>query len=165
MEIVIRIAIIYLFILAGLRVLGKREFGQLSPHELVTLLIIPEIVSQALTDQDNSITGALIGTATLMGLVFITSLLTHRFERLEEIVRGQPLVLVQDGRLLEIPLNRSRVSADEVLAEMRKSGYDQLEQIKWAVLEADGKISFVPFESAPGSGAESEEMKTGPANA
>lgn len=145
MDIVIRITIIYCCVLAGLRILGKREFGQLSPHELVTLLIIPEIVSPALTAQDTSLTGALAGTAALLALVFLTSLLSHRFSRFEQLVSGQPLVLVHNGQLLCDAMNRSRISAEEVMAEMRKAGVERLQDVRWAVLEADGKISIVPL--------------------
>lgn len=164
MDIIIRIFVIYCCVLAGLRILGKREFGQLSPHELVTLLIIPEIVSPALTGQDTSLTGALAGTATLLGLVFVTSLLSHRFHGVEKVVSGQPLVLVQNGELLCDSMNRSRISAEEVLAEMRKAGLDDLKQVKWAVLESDGKISIVPMPAATadaGAQASAEtEMQT-----
>lgn len=155
MDIVIRITIIYCCILAGLRILGKREFGQLSPHELVTLLIIPEIVSPALTAQDTSLTGALAGTAALLALVFLTSLLSHRFSRFEQLVSGQPLVLVHNGQLLCDAMNRSRISAEEVMAEMRKAGVERLQDVRWAVLEADGKISIVPL-PAEGSSREAD---------
>lgn len=147
MDLIIRITVIYFCVLAGLRILGKREFGQLSPHELVTLLIIPEIVSPALTAQDTSLTGALASAAALLALVFLTSLLSHRFKKIEQLISGQPLVLVQNGELFCDSMNRSRISAEEVLAEMRKSGLDRLDQVKWAVLESDGKISIVPLES------------------
>lgn len=149
MDIVIRIAVIYCAVLAGLRILGKREFGQLSPHELVTLLIIPEIVSPALTAQDTSLTGALIGTSVLMALVFLTSMLSHRFNRFERLISGQPLVLVHNGQLLCEAMNRARISAEEVLAEMRKAGVDELERVRWAVLEADGSISIVAATAEP----------------
>ena len=152
MDNIIRIAVIYCCVLAGLRILGKREFGQLSPHELVTLLIIPEIVSPALTGQDTSLTGALSGAAAMLALVFITSLFSHRFQRFEQVVSGQPLVLVQNGELLCDSMNRSRISAEEVLAEMRKAGLDDLKQVKWAVLESDGKISIVAMPGVDSSG-------------
>ncbi len=75
MDIVLRITVVYLFVLVGLRILGKREFGQLSPLELVSLLMIPEVVSQAMVGSDYSLTTGLTGLATLLVLVFLTSLL------------------------------------------------------------------------------------------
>src|SRR5690606_20120146 len=105
MEMVVRVFVIYLFVFVGLRVLGKREFGQLSPIELVTLLMIPEIVSQALSAGDSSVTSAFIGVATLLVAVFLTSVLQHRFKKFEQVVAGEPAVLVHRGNLRERAMN------------------------------------------------------------
>jgi uncharacterized membrane protein YcaP (DUF421 family) len=148
METVLRVAVIYLFVLVGLRVLGKREFGQLSPIELVTLLMIPEIVSQALVREDYSLVNALIGAATLLVLVFATSLLMHRFEKVEIAVEGTPTVLVRHGELLPKAMNSVRVTAGELFSEMHKSGVDRLDQVQWAILESDGRIAIVPTDDA-----------------
>ncbi|MFY0535861.1 DUF421 domain-containing protein [Nannocystis pusilla] len=110
METVIRIVIIYLVIVAGLRILGKREFGQLSPAELVTLLIIPEIVSPALVRDDPSLTNAIVGTTTLFSLVFVVSLLMHHVRSLEKVVSSSPTLLVSDGRFLAENMNKERIS-------------------------------------------------------
>lgn len=150
METVLRVAAIYLFVLVALRVLGKREFGQLSPIELVTLLMIPEIVSQALTREDYSLTNAAIGVATLLVLVFVTSLLMHRFQKAEIVIAGQPTVLVRQGELIGGALNKMRITPDEVFNEMHKAGLQQLEQVQWAILESDGRIAIVPAEAARG---------------
>jgi len=144
MDTVLRVIILYLAIVIGLRFLGKREFGQLSPVELVSLLLIPELVSQAAIGEDYSITNGLIAVFTLLSLVFITSTVMHLFPRLESAVSGQPAVLVAHGRLLDDVLNRERISPDEIFAAMRRSGLDRLEQVRWAVLEGDGTISLVP---------------------
>lgn len=144
METVLRVAVVYALVLAGLRILGKREFAQLSPSELVSLLMIPEIVSQALTREDYSLTNAVIGVCTLLFLVFLTSLLTHRFKRVEDVVFGEPTVLVHQGRLLEDAMNETRVSPEEVFSEIRKAGLEKLSEVRWAILEPDGKISIVP---------------------
>lgn len=147
METVIRVAIIYVFIVVGLRVLGKREFSQLSPLELITLMLIPEIVSQALMREDFSITNALIGLTTLFILVFITSVLMHRFKSIEVAIADTPAILVQNGRFIEENLNKERVTPDEILTEIHKNGLEKLEQVKWAILETDGKISIVPLDA------------------
>lgn len=148
METVIRVAVIYLLVFAGLRVMGKREFGQLSPLELVTLLMIPEIVSQALTGEDHSITNAGIGVATLLVLVFATSLLMHRFKKAEQVIAGEPSVLVRHGQLLEDAMNEARVTEDEIHSEMHKAGLARLEDVAWAILEPDGRIAIVPKRAA-----------------
>ena len=147
METVIRIALIYIVIVIGLRVLGKREFSQMSPLELVSLLLIPEIASQALTREDFSFTNAVVGLATLFVLVFFTSLLMHRFKTVETAISDSPSVLVQNGEFIKETLNRERVTPGEVFVEMRKAGLEKLGQIKWAILETDGKISIVPESS------------------
>jgi uncharacterized membrane protein YcaP (DUF421 family) len=148
METVFRVVVMYIVILIGLRVMGKREFGQLTPLELVSLLIVPEIVSQAITRTDYSMTGAIVGVATLFTLVFLTSLLTHYVPPFEQVVSSSPTVIVSRGKFLEDNMNKERVTPEEVLTEMHKSGLYELSQVKWAVLETDGKISIVPEENA-----------------
>lgn len=144
MEIVLRITIIYLFVLITLHVIGKREFGQLSPFELVTLLLIPEIASNSLMQADYSLTGGLIGLSTLFGLVFLLTLITHMSKRAERIVEGKSMVLVSHGRFIEDALHRERVNPDEIYVELHKAGLERLDQVRWAILENDGKISIVP---------------------
>ncbi len=143
MDIVLRITLIYLFVLVGLRVLGKREFGQLSPLELVSLLMIPEIVSQAMIGNDYSLTSGLVGLATLLVLVFFTSVLMHRFERVQRLVAGEPTLLVHDGAFIPDAMNRMRVTPEEVLTELHKAGMDRLQDVRWAILEPDGSIAIV----------------------
>lgn len=143
MDTVLRVTVIYLFVLVGLRVLGKREFGQLSPLELVSLLMIPEIVSQALIGSDYSLTTGLTGLCTLLVLVFLTSLLVQRFERVGRLVSGEPTLLVHDGRFLVDAMNRMRVTPEEVFTEMHKTGQESLSEVKWAILEPDGSIAIL----------------------
>jgi uncharacterized membrane protein YcaP (DUF421 family) len=144
MEAVLRVVVIYLVIVIGLRLLGKREFGQLSPLELVTLLLIPEIVSNAIQGQHFSLTHAIVGVSTLFVLVFLTSLLGARSPRFQKVLDGEPRVLVHDGKLIPRNLMAERVTPDEVVSEMRKAGFEDLAEIRWAILETDGKISIVP---------------------
>jgi len=146
METVVRIAIVYVAILIGLRAIGKREFSQLSPMELVTLLLIPEIVSQGVIREDFSITNALIGVASILALVLGTSVLQSQNERAEKAISGTPSVLVHRGRLIEQNLAVERVTPNEVLGEIRSAGYLTLEEIEWAILEGDGRVSVIPRE-------------------
>lgn len=143
METVLRVALIYLVLFAGIRVMGKREFSQLAPMELVTLLLVPEILSQGLIREDFSLTNGLIGVATLFVLVYATSTVTHLSKRFESLAESRPTVLAHHGELIAKNLNRERVSPDEVFSEMRKQGLERLEQVRWAVLESDGRISVV----------------------
>lgn len=151
METVFRVGLIYLFVLVGLRILGKREFGQLSPLELVSLLMIPEIVSQSLIGSDYSLTTGLTGVATLLVLVFATSLLVQRFERVQHLVSGRPTLLVHEGEFIAEAMNRMRVTPEEVYTELHKAGLSDLSQVKWAILEPDGSIALVPTPAASDS--------------
>ena len=143
METIIRVAALYAFVILSLRLLGKREFGQLSPAELVTLLLIPEIASQALVRDDFSLTYAVIGLSTLFLLVSLTSLVSHRFKRAETLLEGSPTVLVTQGEFVVANMNRERITPDEVYLEMRHSGLTELGEVRWAILETDGRISIV----------------------
>jgi uncharacterized membrane protein YcaP (DUF421 family) len=144
METVIRVTLIYLFILVTLRIMGKREFGQLSPLELVTLLMIPELVTQALNREDYSLTNAIVGVTTLLALVFLTSQAVHLSKTAEKLISGQPVILISRGTVLEDNLNRERISPEEIFTEMHKAGLHELDQVRWAILETDGKISLIP---------------------
>lgn len=144
METVIRVLIIYGVILVGLRLLGKREFGELSPLELITLLLIPDLISQGVVASDYSMTNGLIAVTTLFSLVFVTSLLSHRFKRVERLIDGEPTLLVARGKLLTNAMNRERISTDEIYSEMHRTGLERLAQVRWALLETNGRISIVP---------------------
>lgn len=156
---VFRVTIIYLTILIGLRVVGKREFSQLSPVDLITLLLIPEIVSQSLAGQDYSLTNAIIGVATILSLVFINSLLMHKVKRIEDLVEGRPSVLIQHGKYVVDNMNQERVSPEEIYAEMHQAGFYDISQIKWAVMESDGRLSFVPEDDEQGNPAQRVEKE------
>lgn len=156
MDTVLRIAYVYFVLMVALRVIGKRELSELSPFQLVTLLLIPEIFSDALARDDFSMTNATVAVATLLTLVFLTSVLTFRFPRLERVVGGEPTILVRHGKLLDRNLGRERVTPGEIFAEMHKSGLEELRQVRWAILEVDGKISVIPAD-ASGTPADSGE--------
>lgn len=145
METVVRVAILYLFILVGLRLLGKREFGEMAPFDLVVLLLIPEIASQALLREDFSMTNALVALSTLLCLVFLTSLLSYRSRLAGKAIGGVPTVLVRHGFLVTENLDRERVRPDEVLEAMHMVGLYRMDQVQWAILETDGRISIIPW--------------------
>jgi uncharacterized membrane protein YcaP (DUF421 family) len=144
METVIRVTVVYLFLMVGLRVLGKREFGQLSPLELVSLLLIPELVSNALQSEDFSLVDALVAVSTLLALTVLTSMLLHMNKTAQKVIDGEPAVLVAHGQLAVDAMNRERVTPNEIFSEMHKSGLERLEQVAWAILETEGTITIVP---------------------
>lgn len=152
METVTRVVIIYLFIILGLRVLGKREFGQLSPLELVTLLLIPEIVAQGLVREDFSLTNAVVGISTLFSLVFITSLLMQHSRKAEALITGQPTVLAFDGTFITENMNKERITPDEIYTELHKAGLYTLSQVRWIILEPDGKLAVIASDTQDEAG-------------
>ena len=158
METVVRILVIYLLLLLGLRAMGKREFGQLSPFELVTLLLIPELIQQAAVRDDFSLTNAVIAVSTLFLMVFLTSALAHRFSGFERAIGGTPSVLAHNGKFVLETMNHERVSPDEIYSELRKVGLLELKQVRWVLLEPDGKIAVIPRpqESHTGKAPEKE---------
>ena len=160
METVVRVLVLYLFIIVGLRIMGKREFSEMSPLELVTLLLIPDILSQALVREDFSMTNGIIAIATLFTLTFLTSLLMHRSKRAESLVSGKPIVLVENGRLLDDPMNKERVSVEEIFSQMHQSGLYKLEQVRWAILETDGRIALIPADDTHASNAASKSHQS-----
>ena len=148
METVLRVVAVYLFLLIALRLIGKRDIGQLAPFDLVILLLIPELLAQGLVREDFSLTNAFVGASTLLSLVFLTSVLVHQSRTASRLIEGEPAVLVRHGFLVPDAMNRERVAPDELLAEMHKAGLERMEQVKWAILETDGRIAFVPWEQS-----------------
>lgn len=146
LDLVVRVAIIFIALTAGFRFIGKRELSQMSPFEIVTLLLIAEIVSPSLTAGDESIPGALIGAATLLLLTFIDSVMTYRLKWFQTVSEAPPTIVINRGRLVEDVLHRDRVRPDEILSEMRKAGIERLEMVRWGVLEPDGPMSFVRYD-------------------
>ena len=158
METVIRITLIYLFLMVALRLMGKREFGELAPFDFVVLLLIPEIFSQAMLREDFSLTNALIAVSTLLSLVFLTSLLNYRFESFGKVVAGEPAVLVRHGYLVTRALDRERVAPGEVLDAMHAAGLHRMDEVRWAILETDGRITVIPW--APSGGRQPDQSST-----
>ena len=148
METVVRVLFVYVFLMFALRVMGKREFSEFSPLELVVLHLIPEMLQQALVGHDPSLTNALVATCTLLLAVFGTSLLSYLRPGVERAVESEPSVLAHDGKLVERNLRLERITPDELLGEIRQQGYERLEDVKWAILESSGKISVVPTDAA-----------------
>lgn len=159
-SIALKVAIVYLFLMVAFRLVGKRELGMLSPIELVTIILIPEMASEALMGT-GSLTEALVGISALLLLVLTISALTHRFERFARIAEAAPTVLVAHGKVRERAMNHERIHPDELYGALHKHGFEDLSQIRWAILEGDGQISFVPEGRAPSplpAGHETERM-------
>jgi uncharacterized membrane protein YcaP (DUF421 family) len=142
---VLHVVVSFTALLLAFRVIGKRELGRLSPFELVTLMLIPEILSNTVQGQGALIT-ALAGLSTILLLVLVVSIVAQRFERMQKVLESEPTLLVADGRMLENNMNRERISPEELFGEMRKQGLSQLSEVRWAVLEPSGNVTFIPGE-------------------
>jgi uncharacterized membrane protein YcaP (DUF421 family) len=143
MDIVIRAAVIFFFVYLLTRMLGRRELNSLEPFDLILLVVVGDLVQQGVTQNDESLTGALLAISTIGLLTVALSYLAFRFKKLRPILEGEPIVLVEDGEVIEANLRRQRLTRGEIGAEARLEGIASLEDVRWAILETDGRISFV----------------------
>ena len=143
MDIVIRAAIAFLFILLLTRIVGRRELNTLEPFDLILLVTIGDLVQQGVTQNDFSITGMTLAVGTIAVLTVLFSYLSWRFQALRPVLEGQPMILIEDGNVIEKNLRRNRLTQEEVAAEARNQQIDSFDRIRWAVLETSGKISFI----------------------
>ena len=140
--------LIYLFLIAGLRLLGKRELGQMSVYDLVLIVVISNSVQNAMVGQDTSLAG---GLAAALVLLLINRLITWvmvRNPKIGHLLAGEPVLIVRDGKLLEQPMRKEGITRENVLAAMREHGISQLGEVQMAILEQDGAISIVPKDAA-----------------
>jgi uncharacterized membrane protein YcaP (DUF421 family) len=145
MESIIRAAVVYFMLLAIFRLAGNRAIGQLTAFDFVLLLIVSEAIQNALITNDYSITNAILLVITLVGLDIMMSLWKQRSPRVEKLLDGAPILVMQDGELLRDRMERERVDESDILASAReKHGLERLDQIKHAVVEASGGLSIVP---------------------
>jgi uncharacterized membrane protein YcaP (DUF421 family) len=157
-ELVYRAAIVYFFLWFITRVIGKKELGSMSPFELVVLVTMGDLIQQGVTQEDYSVTGAMlvIGTFTLLLVLF--SWISFRFTRTRAVIEGMPVVVVQDGEMRSDVMRYERLDRDELFEALREQGIDDLAKVRFGVLEPDGKFSFFTDEEhqpAPESAAAS----------
>ena len=145
MESVIKAVIVYVVLLLLFRLSGKRTLAEVTPFDLVLLLIISEATQQALVGTDNSIIGAFILVGTLVGINVLLSALKMRSDRAEHVLDSAPLLILENGKPIEQHMKKERIDVDDVLDAAREMhGIGSLEQIRYAVLERNGKISIIP---------------------
>jgi uncharacterized membrane protein YcaP (DUF421 family) len=145
-DIVIRAAIAFLIVFLFTRLLGRRELAQLQPFDLILLVVVGDLIQQGVTQNDLSVTGLVLVISTV-GLLQVTlSYLSFRFRRVRPILNGEPVVLIDNGKLIERNLKRERLTVDDVAEEARLSSISSFEQVRWAVLETSGRISFIKNE-------------------
>jgi uncharacterized membrane protein YcaP (DUF421 family) len=143
MDIVGRGVVVFLFLYLLMRVLGRRELSTLEPFDLILLIILGDAVQQGLTQDDYSLTGAMLAVGTIGILQLVTSYVNFRFPRLRTLLDGQPIVILQDGKPIEKNLRRERLTVDDLADAARKGGIAKLDDVAWAVMETSGTISFI----------------------
>ena len=140
-ERIIRAVLVYAFVVVALRLAGKREIGALNPFDLVVLFFLSNILQNSIIGNDLSITGGVIGAATLMGLNYGVQRFLFGHKRLDRIFEGQSTVLIEDGEILRANLKKELVTEDELMVAIHKQGLLELTDVQKAVLETDGNIS------------------------
>jgi uncharacterized membrane protein YcaP (DUF421 family) len=161
MDIVLRATVIFLALYLLVRLMGKRELGQMTPFELIVLVVIGDLIQQGVTQNDFSLTGAIIAISTIAFLALLFSWASYLWPWAERLLEGEPRVIVRDGEILTSNLRRNRLTVSEIESEMRLAGIASLDEVAWAILEPRGKISFVQRADAGGG----EEQPPQPRNA
>ena len=144
MDIVLRAIAVYVFIWLLTRVIGRRELSTLEPFDLILLIVLGDLVQQGVTQNDFSVTGAFLAAGSIAMMTLLFSWLAFRFERLQPVLEGDPVILVERGTPIERNLRRNRITLEELAAQARLQQVAYIEEIEWAVLETSGQISVIP---------------------
>jgi uncharacterized membrane protein YcaP (DUF421 family) len=144
MDIVVRGIVLFIFVSVVMRIVGRRELSSLGAIDLVLLIVLGDAIQQGLTQDDYSVTGAMIAVSTIALMQVSLSYVGFRFRSLRPMLEGEPIVIVQDGHVIERNLRRDRITLDEVREQARQQQIGSLDDVAWAVLEPNGKISFLP---------------------
>jgi uncharacterized membrane protein YcaP (DUF421 family) len=145
-ELIFRGVIVYLALFALLRFIGKKHVGELSPFDLVVLLIISETVSGSLVGDDHSLTAGFVSAATLVAVVQIVGYFTWRFRKAERLVEGVPRILVRHGHVNDSVMAEEQITRAELIEALRREGHTSLTGIRFALLETDGSITLAARE-------------------
>lgn len=143
MDLVVRAAVAYVAIFAFTRLIGRRELSQMQPFDLILLVVIGDLIQQGVTQNDMSVTGLLIVIATVALMQVAASYLSFRFMKLRPVLEGEPVVIIENGEFVERNMRRERLTVDDVTEEMRLQQITSLAEVRWAVLETSGRMSFV----------------------
>jgi len=143
MDLVLRAIAVFGFVLLLTRVIGKRELGSLQPFDLILLIVLGDALQQGLTQDDYSLTGAVLVVGTIAVLQVGISWLNYRFPRVRPILEGEPIIVVQDGKVITRNLERERLTVEEIAEEARRQQIAHLSEVRFAILETSGTISFI----------------------
>jgi uncharacterized membrane protein YcaP (DUF421 family) len=146
LEIVARTLTVYVIVLVGVRLSGKREVGQMTPFDLTLLLLISNSVQNAMTGPDTSLAGGLVAAATLLLVNYGVGSISGKNRRFRKFIEGQPTLLIHDGEVIYEHLRKERVSKDELDRALREHGISTCKDVALAVLEVDGTISCLKYD-------------------
>src|SRR5215510_7738529 len=160
LEKIVRPVLVYVFLVVGLRLAGKRELAQLNPFDLVVLLTLSNTVQNAIIGNDNSVTGGLIGATTLLAINYMVVRFLFKHEKLERLVEGDADVLIEDGEIKHDRLRKELITLPEIEMAAHKQGFASLDEVDRAVLEPGGTISFFAKKPTPEAERHAELMAT-----
>jgi uncharacterized membrane protein YcaP (DUF421 family) len=142
LEKILRPIIVYICLIIGLRLSGKRELAQLNPFDLIVLLTLSNTVQNAIIGDDNSVTGGIIGAASLLAINYLVVRFLYDHRKLDQVVEGSPDILIENGKVHEHRLKKELITKEELAAAARKQGFDSLSEVQQCVLEPGGTLSF-----------------------
>jgi uncharacterized membrane protein YcaP (DUF421 family) len=146
MDLVLRATFAFVFIFVMSRLIGRRELGKMQAFDLILFIVIGDLVQQGVTQSDYSITGLALVVSTICLLTVFTSYVSFRFPRVRPLLEGEPVVVVDDGKLIPENLRRTRLTLDDLEEEARLQQIESLTDVRWAVFENGGSLSFIPRE-------------------
>jgi len=159
LNILLRTSVIYLLVLAGVRIMGKREVGQMTPFDLTLLLLLSNSVQNAMTGPDTSLAGGMVAATTLLVLNYWAAELSGLNRRFRRWIQGSPSLLIHNGELITSHMAREHVSEDEVMRALREHGICTLHEVALGVLEVDGTISLLKYDDVPGAKEHPKRLK------
>jgi len=162
MDIVVRSTVMFAAIFLLLRLLGKREIAEMTPFDMVLLIVMGDLIQQGVTHNDFSLTGAVLAISTFAFWSLVLNWLSFRFRWAEKLLDGKPSVIIRDGTVLKENLARTRITRSEIESEMRLAGISRMSDVAWAILEPDGKISFIRHPQDRSTPSPSVDPERGP---
>lgn len=149
LEIVLRTTVIYVLVLLGIRLTGKREVGQMTPFDLTLLLLLSNSVQNAMTGPDTSLVGGIVAAAVLLLLNYVLAEVSGLNRRFRRLIQGSPTLLIHNGQIVQTHMAKEHVSIDELFRQLREHGCSGPQEVALAVLEVDGSVSVLKFDDVP----------------
>lgn len=161
MEVVLRATAMFAVVYLLVRLLGKRELGQMTPFEFIVMVVIGDLIQQGVTQNDFSLTGATLAISTFAFWGLVLSWLSYLSPRAAKVLEGEPRVIIRHGELLQHSTRRDRLTRSEIESEMRLAGISSMDEVAWAVLEPNGKMSFIKRAEGAEPSRQTDEQAAG----